>query len=75
MAHIMFSDKELHTNSLDRWMPEAICAPGRSLKTPRKISEKDSELENLLRNAFRLRNARDRVSRTKAEDKKRNRKA
>jgi hypothetical protein len=75
MALIIFSDKELHTSSRYRWIPEAICTPGRSPKTPRKNSEKDSELENLLRSAFRLRIARDRGSRTKTEDKKRNSKA
>jgi hypothetical protein len=75
MPLIVFSGKELQTRSPYCRTPDAICTPGRPLKTPRKISEKDGELENLLRSAFRLRNAQNRARRTKTGDSKGNRTA
>ncbi|MFZ3216129.1 MAG: hypothetical protein WA192_08735 [Candidatus Acidiferrales bacterium] len=74
MALIVFSGKELQARSLHSCIPEVICTPGRSLKTPRKISQQDSELENLLRSAVRLLNAQKRAVRTKATGSKGNRK-
>lgn len=75
MPLIVFPGKELQASSPYCRMPQAIRAPGNSLRTPRKISEKDSQLENLLRSTFRLRNAQKRALRTKTESSKRNRKA
>ena len=75
MPLILFSGKELQTSSLHFWISEALCTPRRSLKTPRKISEKDSELENLLRSAVRLLNTQRRAVRTKSAGSKGNRKA
>ena len=71
----LFSGKELQDGSLHRWIRGEICTPGLSLKTPRKTSEKDRELENLLRSAVRLRNAQKRAVRTKIAGSKGNRKA
>lgn len=75
MPLIVFPGKELQASSPYRRLPQAIRTPGNSLRTPRKISEKDSQLENLLRSTFRLRNAQKRAVRTKTESSKRNRKA
>lgn len=75
MALIVFSGKELQTNSLYRCISEPTGKPERPLKTPRNISQKDSELENLLRNAVRLRKSQSRTARTQTERSKGNRKA
>jgi hypothetical protein len=74
MPLILFSGKELPTRSPYCWIPEAICSVERSLKTPRKVSEKDSELENLLRSAVRPFKARKRAVRSKTAGSKGNRK-
>jgi len=74
MPLILFSGKEFQTNFLDYWIPEAICWPERSLKPPRKISDKDSEFENLLRSAVRLLKPRKRAVRSKTSASKGNRK-
>jgi hypothetical protein len=42
----------------------------RPVKTPRKTSQRVSELENLLRTAVRLRDAQKRAARTKTEENK-----
>jgi hypothetical protein len=70
MPLISFSSKELHSYLPYSRVPEAICTPGRPSKTPRKVSEKHSEFENLLRDAFRLRNAQKQAARPKPEDSK-----
>jgi len=75
MALIAFSGKQLQTGSLYRCIPEVNGKPERPLKTPRNISEKDSELENLLRSAVRLRKAQTRTARTQTERSEGNRKA
>jgi hypothetical protein len=75
MPLIVFSGKELRPHPLNSWIPEAICIPRRPVKTPGKISQRVSELENLLRNAVRLRDAQKRAAETKAEESKGNRKA
>jgi hypothetical protein len=75
MPPITFPCKQLQSSALGSRMPPAICTPGRSPKTSRKISEKDSELEKLLRNAFRLRNVQRQAVRTKTSDSKGNKKA
>jgi hypothetical protein len=74
MPLILFSGKELQTRSPYFWIPEAICSPGRSLKPPRKVSEKDSEFEKLLRSAVRLFKAQKRAVRSKTAGSKGNRK-
>jgi hypothetical protein len=74
MPLILFSGKELQTSSPYCWTSQAICSPERSLKTPRKVSEKDSEFENLLCSAVRLFKAQKRAVRTKAAGSKGNRK-
>jgi hypothetical protein len=73
MPLVIFPGKELQTRSQHNWISDALCTPRRSLKTPRKISEKDSELENLLRGAVRLLNAQKRAARTKTARSKANR--
>jgi hypothetical protein len=70
MALIVFYGKELQTSPPYCSRAEARRTPGQSRKTPRKISEKYSEFETLLRDAFRLRNAQKKASRTKPEDSK-----
>jgi hypothetical protein len=75
MALIVFPGKELQASSLDCCVSEANRTPEWSLKTPRKISEKDSELERLLRSAVRLRNAQKRAVRSKTAGRKGNSKA
>ena len=70
MPLISFSSKELHSHLPYSWVPEAICTPGRPPKTPRKVPEKHSEFETLLRDAFRLRNSQKQTARTKPEDSK-----
>jgi hypothetical protein len=75
MALIVFSGKELQVSSLYRCIRQANGTPERSVKTPRNISQKDSELENLLRRAVRLRDAQKRAVRTKTAGSKGNRKA
>jgi hypothetical protein len=70
MPLISFSSKELHSYFPYSWVPPAICTPGRSPKTPRKLSKKYSEFETLLRDAFRLLNAQKEAARTKPEDSK-----
>ena len=75
MPPITFPGKQLQPSILGSRMPPAICTPGRSPKTPRKISERDTELESLLRNASRLRNVQKQAVRTKTGDSKGNRKA
>jgi hypothetical protein len=70
MPLISFSSKELHSYLPYSWVPEAICTPGRLPKAPRKVSEKLSEFENLLRDAFRLRNAQKQAAPTKPDDSK-----
>jgi hypothetical protein len=70
MPLISFSSKELHSYFPNSWVPQAICTPGRSPKTPRKSSQKYREFETLLRDAFRLRNAQKQAARTKPEDSK-----
>jgi hypothetical protein len=72
MPLILFSGRGLQTSSLYYWITEALSTPRRSLKTPRKISEKDSELENLLRSAVRLLNAQKRAERIKTAGSKGN---
>jgi hypothetical protein len=74
MALIIFSGKRLQARPPCWWIPAAICTPGRSLKTPQKISEKDSEFENLLRSAVRLFKAQQRAVRSKTAGSKGNRK-
>jgi hypothetical protein len=75
MALIVFFGKELQASSLYYCVREANRTPERSLKTPRKISEKDSEFEKLLRSAVRLHNAQKRAVRTKTAGRKGNSKA
>ena len=75
MALIAFSGKQLQTGSLYRCIPEGSAMPERPLKTPRSISKKDSELENLLRAAVGLRKAQKRTARTQTGRSKGNRKA
>jgi hypothetical protein len=65
MPLILFSGKELQTSPPHCWTPEAICSPERSLRTPRRASEKDSEFENLLRSAVRRFKAQQRAVRSK----------
>jgi hypothetical protein len=67
MPPIVFAGKTLQARPLYRWIPVLICMPDRSAKTPRKISQKDNELENLLRSAVRLRDAQKQAARTKTE--------
>jgi len=74
MALIIFSGEGLQARPPYCWMLAAICTPERSLKTPQKISEKDSELENLLRRAARLFKAQQRAVRSKTAGSKVNRK-
>ena len=73
MALIVFSGKELQPRSLYCRMLHSNGMPERRPKTPRNISEKDSELENLLRSAARVRNAQKRAVRTKPAGSKRSR--
>jgi hypothetical protein len=73
MPLTLFSGKELQTNSPYSWMTEAICSPGRSMKTPRKASEKDSEFENLLRSEVWLFKTQKRAIRSKTAGNKGNR--
>jgi hypothetical protein len=75
MALILFPDNDLQEGQPQRWTPEANPTPGRSLKSPQKISPKDRELENLLRNAVRLRDTQARARRTKTDGTKTSRKA
>jgi hypothetical protein len=75
MPLIVFSGKELYPQYPGCSIPEAICTPGRSVKSPRKISQRVSELENLLRDAVRLRDAQKRAAQTKTEESKGNSKA
>jgi|HubBroStandDraft_1064217.scaffolds.fasta_scaffold00644_18 hypothetical protein len=75
MTLIVFSCKELRTRPLYRCTPEANGTPERPQKTPRNISDKDRELEKLLRSATRLRNAQIRAARTKDQGSKGNSKA
>jgi hypothetical protein len=75
MPPITFPGKQLQPSTLGSRMPPAICTPGRLPKAPRKISERDTELESLLRNASRPRNAQKQAVRTKTGDSKGNRKA
>jgi len=75
MPLIRFPGKELQTSTSHCWIPVVLCTPRRSLKTPRKIAQKDTELENLLRDAFRLRKAQKRAVPARTEASKRNRKA
>jgi hypothetical protein len=67
MPLIVFSSKELQASSLYCGMLEANGTPGRPQKTPSNISENDRELEKLLRNAVRQRNAQIRAARTKTD--------
>jgi hypothetical protein len=75
MPLIVFSGIELHPRSPGCSIPEAICVPVRSVKSPRRLSQRVSELENLLRNAVRLRDAQKRAAETRAEESKGNSKA
>jgi hypothetical protein len=61
MALIVFSGKELQPGSLYCRILHSNGRAERRPKTPRNISEKDSELENLLRSAARLLNAQKRA--------------
>jgi|HubBroStandDraft_3_1064219.scaffolds.fasta_scaffold804712_1 hypothetical protein len=74
MTLIVFSGKELRATSLYFRISEANRTPERSLKTPRKTSEKDSEFENLLRSTVRLFKAQQRAVRSKTAGSKGNRK-
>jgi hypothetical protein len=65
MYLILFSGKELQIRSPYFWIPEAICSPERSLKAPRKVSEKHSKFEDFLRSAVRLFKAQKRAVRSK----------
>jgi hypothetical protein len=67
MPLIVFSGKELQASSLYCRIPEANVTPERTKKAPRNIAETDRELEKLLRNAVRLRNAQIRAARTKTD--------
>ena len=67
MPLIVFSSKELQASSLYCRILEASGTPGRPQKTPSNISENDRELEKLLRNAVRVRNAQIRAARTKTD--------
>lgn len=75
MPLIVFSGQELQARSLYCRMLEAEGTPERPPKTPRNTSEKNRELEKLLRNAVRLRNAQVRADRTKTDGIKGNAKA
>ena len=74
MHPILFSGKELQIRCSYFWIPEAICSPERSLKTPRTVSEKDGEFERLLRSAVQLFKAQKRAVRSKTAGSKGNRK-
>lgn len=74
MPLILFSGKGLQVSPLYSRISDALCTPRRSLKTPGRISEKDSELESLLRSAVRLLNAQKRAERIKTAGSKGNRK-
>jgi hypothetical protein len=75
MTLIVFSSKELQARSLYFRISEANRTPERSLEIPRKIPEKDSELERLLRSAVHLNNAQKRAVRIKTLGRKGNSKA
>jgi hypothetical protein len=74
MPLIVFFSNELQPLCTADWIPGAICIDGRSVKTPGKISPRDSELENLLRSAVRLLKAQNRAVQTTAAGTKGNRK-
>jgi hypothetical protein len=75
MPLILFFGKELQTRSRCFVIPETVSTSGWSLNRLRKISEKDSELENLLGTAVWLRNSQIRTPRSQAEGSKGNSKA
>jgi hypothetical protein len=74
MPLIVHSGKKLQGSSLSCWAHGTLCVPEGSLKGPRKVSEKDSEFENLLRSAVRLLKPQKSVVRSKTAENKGNRK-
>ncbi len=67
MPLIVFSGKELHASCLYFRISLANGTPGRPQRRPSNISKRDRELEKLLRNAVRVRNAQIRAARTKTD--------